>query len=380
MEIKLYFQILRRTWWIIVITALAAVTASLAYSYFAQPVYRVSSRYLVLPNPSLVSGGSGMVLESLATLDRRSIIQTYAEIMNSPRIYKETLNTLNMDENALLDYTYSAVVLPDANIIELSVTGPNPETDVLLANSIGDHAIAFVKTIYQIFDIEVLDPAVPPIEPIRPQPLRDAVIALALGLGVGVALAFLNEALSTTIGNIMQRYSLDEMSSAFNRKTFERRLEALASSTAISDYLSLCLVEMAGLKDYLDVLPQPTLYQVLREAHTILRNQLRGSDIIGRWGACTFAVLLSETPGKVALNTMGLVRVALSVPIRINISGEELYLNPFIGIAEHEIGKSKDDLIKGAELALEQAKKGTDRVVLIDSAKKLLYREGDRLG
>jgi diguanylate cyclase (GGDEF)-like protein len=380
MEIKLYFQMLRRTWWIVVLTALAAVTASLIVSYLTKPIYRVSSRYLVMPNPSLVSGGGGMLLESLATLDKRSIIQTYAEIIKSPRIYKETLSSLNTNENALIDYSYAAVVLPDANIIELSVTGPNPETDVLLANSIGDHAISFVKTIYQIYDIVVLDPAVLPIDPIRPQPLRDAVIALALGLGVGVALAFLNETLSTTIGNMMQRFTLDDMSSALNRKTFERRLEALTSSTAIPGYLSLCIVEVAGLKEYLDVLPQPTLQQVLRDATTTLKNQLRGNDIFGRWSDYAFAVLLSETPGNAALNTMGRVRVALSVPIRINISGEELYLNPVIGIAEHKIGKSKDDLIKDAELALERAKKGTDGVVLIDSVRKLLYGEGNNLG
>ena len=377
MEIQLYFQMLRRSWWIVVMTAFAAVTASLIYSYVTRPIYRVSSRFLVLPNPSLISGSSGVLLESLAILDKRSIIQTYAEIINSPRIYRETLGLLGLNEESLLDYKYTVVVLPDANIIELSVTGPDPAILVQLSESIGERSINYIQSIYQIFDMAILDPAILPLEPIRPQPLRDAAIALALGLGVGVALAFLNETLSITIGNIMQRFTLDDMSSALNRKTFERRLEAMTSSTAIPGYMSLCIVEVAGLKEYLEVLPQPTLQQVLREANTTLRNQLRGNDIVGRWSDYVFAVLLSETPGIAALNTMERVRVALSMPIKINISGEALYLNPLIGIAEHKIGKSKDELVKDAQLALEKARKGSEGVVLIDSVKKLLYSERD---
>jgi len=292
MEIKLYFQILRRGWWIILLTALAAMTASLIVSYISKPIYRVSTSFIVIPNPSLLSGSSGILLDSLATLDKRSISQTYAEILNSPRIYRETLSQLGFNELALIDYTYSAVVLPDSNIIELAVEGPDPGTIVLLANSIGERGKNYVQTTYKIFDMAVLDPAILPIEPIRPQPIRDAGIAVALGLGVGVALAFLNETLSSTIGNIMQQFALDEVSLALTRKTFERRLEAKASSrsTPIAGYLSLCMVQLEGLKEYIDILPRSSFQQILRDATTNMKNQLRGTDIIGRWGDYTFAV------------------------------------------------------------------------------------------
>jgi diguanylate cyclase (GGDEF)-like protein len=374
MEIKLYFQILRRGWWIILLTALAAMTASLIVSYLSKPIYRVSTSFIVIPNPSLLSGSSGVLLDSLATLDRPSISQTYAEILNSPRIFRETLSQLGFNELALIDYTYSVVVLPDSNIIELSVEGPDQVTIVLLANSIGERAIIFVQTTYKIFDMAVLDPAVLPIEPIRPQPIRDAGIALALGFGVGVALAFLNETLSSTIGNIMQQFALDDVSLAFTRKTFERRLEARASSrsTPIAGYLSLCMVQLEGLKEYIDVLPRSSFQQILRDATTNMKNQLRGTDVIGRWGDCTFAVLLSETTGE-ALNTMGRVRVALSLPIKINISGEGLYLKPFIGIKEHGPGESAEELKKFAELALEKALTSGEGITIIDSNKRKIY-------
>jgi diguanylate cyclase (GGDEF)-like protein len=281
---------------------------------------------------------------------------------------------LGFNELALIDYTYSAVVLPDSNIIELSVEGPDQVTIVLLANSIGERATNYVQTTYKIFDMAVLDPAILPIEPIRPQPIRDAGIALALGFGVGVALAFLIETLSATIGNIMQQFTLDDVSLALTRKTFERRLDVRASSrsTPIAGYLSLCMVQLEGLKEYIDVLPRSSFQQILRDATTNMKNQLRGTDIIGRWGDYTFSVLLSETTGE-ALNTMGRVRVALSVPIKINISGESLYLKPFIGIKEHSPGESAEELKKFAELALERALTSGEGLTIIDSNKKIIY-------
>jgi diguanylate cyclase (GGDEF)-like protein len=374
MEIKLYFQILRRGWWLILLTALAALTASLIISYVSTPTYLVSTSFIVIPNPDLLSESSGILLDSLATLDKPSISQTYAEILNSPRIYRETLSQLGYTQEALIDYKYSTVVLPDSNIIQLSVEGPDPALIVTLANSIGARAINYVQSTYKIFDMAVLDPAVPPIEPLRPQPFRDAGIALALGFGVGIALAFLNETLTSSIGNIMQQFSLDDVTSTLNRKSFERRLELKASSrtTAIAGYLTMCLVQLEGLKEYMEVLPRSSLQQVLRDAANTMKIQLRGTDIIGRWSDYTFVVLLSETPAE-ALNTMGRVRVSLSVPVRLTVSSEDLYLKPIIGIKEHNPGETAEELQKLTEVALERALTSGEGLTIIDSNKKIIY-------
>jgi len=374
MEIKLYFQILRRGWWIVLLTALAATAASLIVSYISQPVYHVSTSFIVIPNPELLSESSGILLESLATLDKPTISQTYAEIINSPRIYRETLGQLGYNEQALIDYTHSAVVLPDSNIIELVVEGPDRITIVTLANTIGERAINYVQSTYKIFAMAVLDPAVLPILPIRPQPLRDAGFALALGLGVGIALAFLNETLSTTIENLRQQFSLDDVTAVLNHKSFERRLDTKATSrtTPIAGYLSLCLVKLEGLREFVDVLPRSSFQQILRDAATNMKHQLRGTDMIGRWSDYTFAVLLSETSTE-ALNTMGRVRVALSVPIRMNILTEDLYLKPFIGVKEHSPGETGEEMAKITEVALERALTSGEGITIIDANKKIAY-------
>ncbi len=159
MEVKLYLQMLRRSWWIIVITTLATVIAALVVSYMTPPTYQATSRFIVSPSPSLITGGSNL-LSSLSTLDKRSIVTTYAEIMNSQRIFTETTGLLQLNNVDLSNYSYRAVALPEANIIEFSVTGPDRQVVYTLANAIGQHAVEYVHSLYQVYDLSVLDAAI----------------------------------------------------------------------------------------------------------------------------------------------------------------------------------------------------------------------------
>ena len=85
MEVKLYLRMLQRSWWIIVITTLATLIAALVMAYLTPPTYQATARFIVSPSPSLITGGSNL-LNSLSTLDKRSIITTYADCSGSTTI------------------------------------------------------------------------------------------------------------------------------------------------------------------------------------------------------------------------------------------------------------------------------------------------------
>ena len=362
MEVKLYFRMLQRSWWIIVITTLATVIAALVTSYFTPPTYRATSRFIVSPSPSLITGGNNL-LNSLSTLDKRSIITTYAEILNSQRIYAETINLLQLKGVDLNQYKYSAVALPDANIIEFSVTGPDKVVVYTLANGIGQHAVEYVHSLYQVYDLSVLDAAAPPTTPISPQPLRSAGVALVVGLALGIVLALLREMIRTPLENFVQQRSLDDTSLALSRKAFEQKLSDVAFASA-QDF-SLCVVHLNGLAEYINVLPQSTLQRLFRGVTQVLRNQLRGNDIVGRWSDLDFIVLLSETPGTAAMNTMERVRMALAYPVSIDgTDNEQLLLDPQIGIAEYRVGDTAQTMIKNIQWALDVAKKNNGMYLL----------------
>jgi diguanylate cyclase (GGDEF)-like protein len=307
-----------------------------------------------------VTGGSN-ILNSLSTLDKRSIITTYAEILNSQRIYTETINLLQLNDVNLADYKYSAVALPDANIIEFSVTGPNRDVVYTLANGIGQHAVEYVHSLYQVYDLNVLDTASPPTAPISPQPVRSAGVALVVGLALGIVLALIRELVRTPMENFVRQRNLDDGSLALNRRAFEQRLSEIAFASP-RDF-SLSVVHLNGLSEYVNVLPQSTLQRVFRGVTQVLKNQLRGNDIVGRWSELDYIVLLSDTPGNAAMNTMERVRMALSYPVSMD-TGEDILLDPQIGIAEYRVGDTAQTMIKNIEWALDVAKKNNGMYLL----------------
>jgi diguanylate cyclase (GGDEF)-like protein len=361
MELKLYFRMLQRSWWIIVIATLATVIAALISAYLTKPTYRATTRFIVSPSPSLVTGGSNL-LSSLSTLDKRSIITTYAEVLNSQRMYQETINLLQLSNINLADYQYSAVALPDANIIEFTVTGPDRNVVYTLANGIGQHVVEYVHSLYQVYDLTVLDPATLPTAPISPQPVRSAGVALVVGLALGVVLALIRELMRAPLENFVQQRNLDDASLALNRRTFEQKLSQMAFASP-HDF-SLCVVHLNGLSQYVNILPQSALQRIFRGVTQVLRNQLRGNDLVGRWSDLDFIVLLSDTPGNAAMNTMERVRMALSYPVNLDVSGDEILLDPQIGIAEYRSGDTAQTMIKNIEWALDVAKKNNGMYLL----------------
>jgi diguanylate cyclase (GGDEF)-like protein len=361
METKLFFRMLLRSWWIVVLTMLSAVFAALITAYFTTPIYRASARFIVLPNPTFL-GGESDVIYSLDTLDKRTVITTYAEILNSPTIYQGMFDQLGLQGVSMADYTYNAVVLPETNIVELSMQGPDPEMVAFLTNSLGQKVVEYVVNLYKVYDMNLLDAATVPVIPVTPQPLRDAAVALVVGAALGVAIALTRELLRAPIVNFIKQRNIDEMSMALNRSAFQEKLDDAAFASA-NDF-SLAIVYLKGMEDYFHVLPPTTLEVIYRKANEVLKNQLRGNDLVGRWSDLEFIVLLSETPGTAALNTMLRVRSALSTPIHIESIGETLTLDPEIGIAEYRVTDTADSLLKNTNWALEIAKK-TDGMYLL---------------
>ncbi|HNT24284.1 MAG TPA: diguanylate cyclase [Anaerolineales bacterium] len=376
MELRYYLRMLQRGWWIIAITALAALNVALISAYLATPIYQASARFVVSPNPELIKAAD--VLNSLDTLDKRSVVSTYAEFMQSSRIFQETSVALGLNADDLSSYEISAVVLPDANILELSVEGPDPQLTALLANSVGQRGIDYIKTYYQIYDINLLDPAAAPTEPTSPQPIRDAGLSLVLGAVVGVGLAILSEQIRIPLDAYRQRRNLDGASGAYNRRHFQHVLEDEVAQRP-EGVLSLAMIQMNGLKDLIDTLPQPLMQPLLRQVATILRKELRGGDIVGRWDDLCFAILLPATPGTAAIRTLKRICQALSTPIILENgvfnANETLNLEPYVGVATYENNSSVQSLVERTTKALETAllqgrdKRGTQcPVVLAEEA------------
>lgn len=363
MEVQLYFRMLLRNWWLILLTAVVALAVSLTISYLAIPQFNAVARFIIVPSSSLTSGAD--VVRSLDTLDRRSVVATYAEVMNSSRILENAANFLNLDATAILkDYSIRAVDLPDSSVLELTVSGPNPQLAAQLANAIGFQSITFTRSLNLIYELNFLDTAIPPELPFSPEPLRDGAVAVFLGLAVGAILAVLSEQIRVPIEAYRQRLRIDNETGIYNANYFTRLLEQEVDHNP-DDILSISLVELNGLSDFLETLPPAGLQSLLGKVTAILRRELRGNDIIGRWNEITFAVMLPTTDGPASNRTFNRIYQALLQPIELLSYGVTIQLDPHIGGAIYSNNISAHELLEKAQSSLEQARRDNVKPIYV---------------
>jgi capsular polysaccharide biosynthesis protein len=181
-----YYQaLLKRFWWVVALATLGALSVSLFISYVTKPNFETRARFLVSPGQFLEDDRD--MIDSLDTLDKRSTVATYAAVMGSTSIMDAATEQLAINDEILDGYTVSTNILPEASIIELTVSGSHPQLLATLTNSLGEQGINYIREKYRVYDINFLDRAQVPQQPASPQPLRDALLAAALGFGIGIA-------------------------------------------------------------------------------------------------------------------------------------------------------------------------------------------------
>jgi capsular polysaccharide biosynthesis protein len=190
MDLSSALRSIRKAWYFVALGILAAVSVAVLMNSTTLPVYESSATYVVTPSqdPNID------ITESVRTLEdprSRAIVSTYAEVLASDAIKEEAATTLGLDLAGLEEYAVRSVVLPEANVVELTVTGPSPQIIVLLSTTAGALAADRFVELYQLFDIVLLDPAVIPTTPANPTLMQTAVMAAALGLLGGTVLALM---------------------------------------------------------------------------------------------------------------------------------------------------------------------------------------------
>jgi len=362
MELKIYLEMVRKGWWVILLTMLVALNATLIVDYFTPPRYVANARFIVSPNASVVNETD--VVSSLEALDKRSIVVTYSEILNSRRVYQDALLALNVSEDDVDDYAFTTVVLPEANVLELTITGTDPQLVTNLANMIGQLAIYNISRLYRAYDISVLDPAVMPTEPISPVPVRDASLALVLGLIVGVAIAIFSEQIRIPLDAYRERLRIDSVTGVYNNQYFHKLLddELMQNPDAAA---TIGIIELTGLQELRDTLPPVAFQLVLERARDVLRRELRGNDEIGRWNNVSYIVLLPSTPGTAANRTFDRIYQSLKEPMELRQYSLTINVDPHIGGAVYSNNITSKELLDQANEVLGKARQSVETPIFV---------------
>jgi capsular polysaccharide biosynthesis protein len=334
--------------------------ASLAWSLTATPLYRASTKFLVYPNANLTS--SRDVVSSLDTLDKRTISSTYADILDSNRVYQETIKRLKLDPAALSQVSVHSEVQANTNILVLHVEGPDPKLVTLLANNIGQNGISYIKSIYQVFDIAYLDLAVEPKEPFTPRPLVDGLIAAGIGLLAGLVVVIARELIRSPLETMRERSITDKQSLAYTRKHALHTLgEDLLKSP--DEPLAFGVIQLYGLEELAEGLPEGIAATIYRTVVDKLHAMLRGDDLVARWDRLSFSVLLSSTPEAPARKTFERLLHTLKAPVEVG-SGVAIPLDPVAGLAMRRADDTLESVTGRACEAVKAARTDPARLVV----------------
>ncbi len=181
-----------------------------------------------------------------------------------------------------------------------------------------------------------------------------------------------------------KRAQYDELTLLPNRRLFIRQLrKAIGRSQRTSRALAVLFIDLDKFKSVNDTLGHDVGDEVLRQVADRLTKNLRIGDFSGRWGGDEFVVMLEDF-GESANAAAAAQKLVLLLSEKYLVGSSEVYATPSIGIAIYpESGREAERLIKGADLAMYQAKKrGGGRFQYYSSSlnTKLEQREELELG
>jgi uncharacterized protein involved in exopolysaccharide biosynthesis len=188
MEIRTYLGIIGRYWWIVVLVALAAGVGIWVLDSQREPQYSGRARVLIRPSPELTD--SRTVVDLVGQLGLRYVSGTYAQSFSSDSVKQTARQAAGLSVDEAARYPLEANVLPDTVVIELSGQGPDRQVLARYLDATMSSVINDTQPLFQVMELQALEPAQVPVAPSSPQPVRDVVVAVGLGIVLGLLLVF----------------------------------------------------------------------------------------------------------------------------------------------------------------------------------------------
>jgi capsular polysaccharide biosynthesis protein len=200
MQLSDYAIILRRRWWIILLTAFVTAASGYAFSKVAfrlGALYRTEATYRVVANQ--LDLGLANVLENNMNSYRDLALATNELDKISAQLH------LDRDADWLLNKHVAIQALPDEQKMIVQVTYPDPEVAPRLANAIGENMVALVAAENAALEgtnrisLRLTQAARPAQLYWPPRGSITAAAGLVLGLMLGLLLAVILEALDNSL-------------------------------------------------------------------------------------------------------------------------------------------------------------------------------------
>jgi succinoglycan biosynthesis transport protein ExoP len=239
-----YLGVLRRRVWLFVLVALLVPVVVVALSLSQEKSYRAEAEVL-LTRENLAASLAGATDWPAALESSERFAQTQADVAQVPAVARRALKRAGLSDRSPRDFLAVSEVTPkpDSNLLTFSVTDPEPNAAIRLANEYARQYTIYRRTLdtaavvaarrqiesrideleqagerkrsaydtlleraQELRTVEALKTSTATlIHPadtttqVQPRPVRNGVLGLILGLSLGVGLVFLREMLDTRV-------------------------------------------------------------------------------------------------------------------------------------------------------------------------------------
>lgn len=194
----------------------------------------------------------------------------------------------------------------------------------------------------------------------------DALLPLPLQASQLVATVIARVERYRTLSGLMQH---DSLTGLLNHSRLQQYLEIEALRAIRQNHpLAFAMIDLDHFKSVNDQFGHPVGDRILKNLARFLRQQLRKSDIVGRYGGEEFAIILTDTDGPSALAVLEKLCADFS-RLEHEIDDASLAVTFSAGVASMNGRRSARELVLAADRALYAAKRaGRNRAVLASEA------------
>lgn len=151
-----------------VIAAAAILGGVIAGIWAGSRADRFEVDVVMAVGPALTLVDQSAVISVTASLDRGGITATAAGIATSSAVRDAAVADAGFAPGEAGDYEIDSLPVLNSSLIDITVSGPDAEATAGLANAVGAQIQSRFATIYPIYRVELLTPAVTPTGSSRP--------------------------------------------------------------------------------------------------------------------------------------------------------------------------------------------------------------------
>lgn len=345
MQIRTYLKILVKRFWIVLIGVIAVLAATYIFTIRQDRIYQSKATYILSPRTGINQIEDDFV-RALEMVSRRiEINTTFAEVASSKLIKNEALAEVDYSKDVIANLSTSALVMGGTNILEITVEAPSPEIAQEYCNLIGEKTQDYVRELYDVFELRLLDSASFRANPIRPSLGLNLILGGILGFGLGASAAFVVEFLTSPYSDPSTFNILDRGTGTYNKAYLVHRLRQEISRAKRHEYpiaLGFIQIDVEG-----EGITDVNKSESMRLFKVLIESEMREDDIVASIDKNTFAFIYPYTSTQNArsiLDNFGKRFESMAHDV-ISKNGD-IYFNSFstvVGYTGSE--KSETDLI-----------------------------------